>query len=190
MKYYGILFTDAMVRAILAGRKTQTRRTHAPKYSIGDRLWVRETWLILEFEHMNEGQKYVYRADMNPESDKIRKEFIAAGYRYQWRPSIHMPRSASRITLEVLDIREQQLQDISEEDADAEGLDYLQQCEGWHVPNDNFFYLGEGEYDCTCGDYHVQELFGFLWDSIYAKDGIPWASNPTVWATTFRRIEE
>lgn len=102
-----ILFSDAMIRALLEGRKTQTRRlTSSPlaKAQPGDRLWVREAW-------QRHGSHVLYRAD------------DAAGHiTSPWRPSIHMPRSASRLTLLVTSVRRQRLHDITEEDALAEGV--------------------------------------------------------------------
>lgn len=118
-----ILFSGPMVKAILAGKKTQTRRlvkaprgsepSHAgvdfgcPYGQLFDRLWVRESW---QCNHADQDRSKVnYRADGRD--------------RLLWTPSIHMPRWASRITLEVTDVRVQRLQDISEEDAKAEGAE-------------------------------------------------------------------
>jgi len=119
-----------MIRALVAGRKTQTRRIVKPQSIIpqknefgrhpswlkmqapygqpGDRLWVRETWAPAHFtmEHPN----YAYRAD---------GEFLGIK---KWRPLIHMPQSASRFTLEITNVRVERVQDISEEDAIAEGF--------------------------------------------------------------------
>lgn len=175
VKERGILLSAPEVLAILDGHKTQTRRIVKPQadcnataldhtesgacvtlamragmYSFpcpygapGDRLWVRET-----FNHC--AYKPFYRADGPMHED------------WKWKPSIHMPRWASRITLEITAIRVEQLQDITEEDAKAEG------CIG---------ALGAG---CT-GAYRD------LWDSINAKK-YPWSSNPWVWVIEFRRI--
>ena len=113
-----IIFSGPMIRAILEGRKTQTRRIVKPnclsKLSpygrTGDRLWVRETW-----GHNPEGPGYVYRSD---------GDFDMKFHGDRWRPSIHMPRWASRITLEVTGVRVERLQDINEEDALAEGVEH------------------------------------------------------------------
>src|SRR3989304_7157316 len=124
MKEHSIIFSGEMVRAILEGRKTQTRRVVSQKhmgrmeidtlkfsksdYSIcpygqpGDYLWVRETW-----SHYKGG--YFYRADEEH-------------YDVAWKPSIHMPREASRLTLESIKVRAARLQNIIEEDAMAEGV--------------------------------------------------------------------
>lgn len=173
-----ILFSGAMVRAILDGRKTQTRRLINPQptmivdgvaripsarrkvsgYDIpanqdarspygqpGDRLWVRETVCLA-------GSVPFYRAD---------GETFA---KVRWSPAIHMPRTASRLTLEVLEVRVQRLQEIGEEDAVAEGVEM--------VP-----------FGSMRGEFHA------LWDSINAKRA-PWASNPWVWALTFSKVAE
>lgn len=106
-----ILFNDEMVRAILDGRKTQTRRiakTALPPYSIGDILYVRETWLQLP------SGEYEYRTD-----------YRKRGFWYlarKWHPSIHMPKAAARIFLRVLDIGKQPVWHITELDAKAEGV--------------------------------------------------------------------
>jgi hypothetical protein len=91
-----------------------------------------------------------------------------------WRPSIHMPRWASRILLEVTDVRVQRLQDISETDAIAEGI----VAQEFASPDKFAFVLSR-----------AQELFVDLWDSINGPRGFGWSANPWVWAITFRRIE-
>ena len=97
-----ILFSGPMVRAILDGRKTMTRRTHRIE---ADRLWVRETWSYDE-------PQVIYRADYNGDVPPEGK----------WRPSIFMPRKFSRITLEATGVRVERLQEITEEDAIGEGV--------------------------------------------------------------------
>ena len=164
MKERPILFSGPMVRAILNGTKTQTRRVMRPgervekmilnksPYGIpGDRLWVRETWTGAD----DPAHKHAvhYRAD---------------GERAcRWRPSILMPRWASRITLEVTGIRIERLCDITERDALAEG--------------------------CV-GDGHVtvdaRAAFKLLWGSLNAKRGYGWDANPWVWVIHFKRIGE
>lgn len=141
-----ILFNTEMVRAILDGRKTCTRRIvkhdvevilnspyykkHPevadkqiisklcmPPYQPGDILYVRETWCKYDDDHIIDGRKYAYKADASPISEEARKKF---GYR--WRPSIHMPKEAARIWLKVTDVRVERLQDITEDGAEAEGM--------------------------------------------------------------------
>lgn len=142
-----ILFNTEMVRAILDGRKTCTRRIvkhdvevilnspyykkHPevadkqiisklcmPPYQPGDILYVRETWCKYDNDHIIDGRKYAYKADASPISEEARKKF---GYR--WRPSIHMPKEAARIWLKVTDVRVERLQDMDKMDAVKEGID-------------------------------------------------------------------
>lgn len=191
MKERPIMFSSPMVRAILEGRKTQTRRVvrqprrkdgakllpdllqkigvgHACPYGVpGDRLWVRETLKRGWMPHLLTGEptgadRAEYAADGEPVLLEL--DFDAA---WQWQrptlPAIHMPRWASRLTLEVLSVRVERLQAISEEDALAEGLD-----------------------DCPACD-SARDEFRAVWDSINA-DRAPWASNPWVWVVEFRRL--
>jgi hypothetical protein len=161
-----ILFSGEMVRAILEGRKTQTRRVIKPQLRInykcpygqpGDRLWVRETWQCF---------KPNTEEIINPNTVNIRALAYRATneWRGKWRPSIHMPRWASRITLEITAVRVERLQDIGEVDAMREG-------------------------DPTCENTHI-DWFRALWDSINAKRGYSWESNPWVWVVEFQRIRE
>lgn len=182
-----ILFSAPMVRAILDGKKSQTRRIVKPsslfdgKDAIvkrhphqsgcqygkpGDQLWVRETWGLHDTQPVDgqENATIYYRAT----------DGEAHSLRYQlWRPSIYMPRWASRIMLEITDVRVQRLQEISEEDATAEG------CPGWYSPS------AEGNTDGCM----PSEEYAALWDSINGKTQ-PWASNPWVWCISFKRIED
>jgi hypothetical protein len=113
----------------------------------GDCLWVRETWAV--YGEFKNGTGYCYRAD----GDK-------SGV--TWKPSIHMPRKVSRITLEVTAIRVERVQDISVEDAVYEGM-------------------GLSSVD-PVGDY------GILWDHINAARGFGWGVNPWVWVVEFRPL--
>jgi len=171
-----ILFSSPMVRAILDGSKTQTRRSFAGTLGVtpcpygvpGDRLWVRETFVQGHPSDAGEVRydlplRYWYRAD--GDLDMWAGEDGHAGD-VPWRPSIHMPRAASRITLEITDVRVERLQAISEEDALAEGVPFVQ--------NDPFERTARRE-------------FQDLWDSLNAKRA-PWASNPWVWCLTFKRV--
>ena len=128
MSDHPIIFSGPMVRSLLDGRKTQTRRVLKPqpqgeqpknwtrandkavRYAPGDRLYVREA-----INKVSTPGDVVYRADFEAGGND--------GAGLGWRPSIHMPRWASRLTLTVTDVRVQRLQDISEEDARAEGCD-------------------------------------------------------------------
>lgn len=200
-----ILFSGEMVRAILEGRKTQTRRIvkHAgddsriywnpvvvggyggwlndhgrprpcPYGKPGDRLWVRETWAEVEGYKDHTGRdpgSIWYRADGQCRfvgSDEPYEPGIAeAELRVdRWRPSIHMPRHASRILLEITDVKVERLNDISAEDAVAEGVEAFAK-------------------DHNLTGYWTT-AFARLWNSIHG-DGA-WNVNPFVWAIAFRRI--
>jgi hypothetical protein len=179
MKERPILFSGAMVKALLAGRKTQTRRVlfnqraydldKCPYGQPGDRLWVRETW-----QHSNhpygpydEDCMVFYRADFlgdvhGPDGEKSSE----GRYRF-WRPSIHMPRVASRLTLEITGVRVERLQEISDADCIAEGTP------GGHgaIPG----YL----YNAT-----PLEHYHWLWNDINGRGA--WEINPWVWVLKFR----
>ncbi len=207
MRERPILFNGEMVRAILDGRKTQTRRVIKPQpfwvassgrwcweipkraqnpgcsttavtasrqwheylpdgccpYGVpGDKLWVRETWKSTGLlanstpRYTRACGRFAYRADL---AQRDRDLHIP------WRASIHMPRWASRITLEVTDVRVERVQDITEDGAIREGC-----CDANHK------------------DFHVG-AFHDLWDSINAKRGFGWDSNPWVWVVEFKRVD-
>ena len=199
MKERPIIFNGDMVRAILSGRKSQTRRVianvgadnciplqkqtktkdgiytyvmDAPMYGlcpfgqVGDRLWVREAW-----------NKYcgliTYRAD-HDWIDEMRQETVCTA---KWTPSIHMPRWASRITLEITAVRVERLNDISQEDAQAEGMELT----GWIPSCSNPDNAG---FDETFTPY---DNFAMLWESIYGEES--WSANPWVWVIEFKRVE-
>lgn len=184
MKERPIIFSGDMVRAILAGTKTQTRRVIKPQpyrvhlpaiyckrkgqygldacpYGVpGDRLWVRETWRDDSYDcEWGTRMQYSYRADF-PHGD-------GGG---NWRPSIHMPRHASRILLEITGVRAEHLQDITNEDCYAEGITQEQANEQW--------------YDGP----HPESVFANLWDSLNAKRGYGWDVNPWVWVIEFKPL--
>jgi len=159
-----ILFDGEMVRAILAGRKTQTRRIVIPiRFRPGDRLWVRET-----FREFNDGDTF-YRADWwTPHGYAIPVHADDDPWAWRWQPSIHMPRRLSRIMLEIMDVRVQRLQDITEEDAKAEGIE---------LP----------ERTVTHYDGQYRDAFAALWDRLNAKRGYGWDTNCWVWRIEFGR---
>ncbi len=199
MKERPILFSAPMVRAILDGSKTQTRRVfkqknggiwpnrndlpgmrqilrNCPYGQHGDRLWVREAFADLRgtgIEHRPDPsgplKRYAFAADYPPGSngDEARKEFGV-----KWKPSIHMPRAASRITLEITGVRVERLQDISEDDALAEG------CSSTAIVHE------DGE-DYT--GHYASEEYQDLWESINGPGS--WVANPWVWAVSFKRVE-
>lgn len=134
----------------------------------GERLWVRETFA--EFAGILDKNPYVYRADGT--FDTPAKEHLEGN---KWRPSIFMPREASRITLEITNVRVERLQDISEEDAEAEGL------------LDEDHSLCE-KYGLASSWTSCRDLFQRLWEEINGKKH-PWSSNPWVWVVEFRKID-
>ena len=192
MKERGMIFNGEMVRALLDGRKTQTRRPmkfpvhdknlgcelagnelagelSAGNYlnsefgKPGDRIWVRETWARYNIDQNS--HDIAYRATTPadwPEEGR-------------WRPSIHMPRWASRILLEITDVRVERLNAISEEDAQAEGMELT----GWRPTYSDPDSGGE-----VMTPY---DNFAELWSSIYG-DG-SWQANPWVWVISFKRVE-
>lgn len=223
MKERPINFNGNMVRAILDGRKTQTRRIVKPQplysYGIvefrpknpcqpvilmdskfktsefmkkycpygqpGDRLWVRETWHVADASYHTpsngpERCDYTigYRAKGNaaiyPNCIWVQFERpiknIWQNKFDNWRPSIHMPKWASRITLEVTGVRVERIQDISNEDARAEGaipFEYAEKCIDLGHP------------------YEARSLFKTSWDKIYPGS---WEKNCWVWVVEFRRV--
>lgn len=224
MRERPIIFNADMIRAVLDGRKTQTRRImreqpevipkedefgqpgfwipfNAGKTMVrnedmyiacpfglkGDRLWVRETWSVVSHAFDDDGLMIDYVPDRPAKA--VHEKPFGRGYysghaiyaadggftwgdddgcvdgRSCWKPSIHMPRWASRITLEITGVRVERLQSISEEDAKAEGV----------------------KTECSViGDKH---FLGFrsLWKSIYGDDS--WQVNPWVWVVEFKRVE-
>lgn len=132
----------------------------------GEKLWVRETFCP------DWCDKPIYKADGG--------SAIAAGYSKEprWTPSIHMPRCASRITLEITDVKVERLQDISEEDARAEGvqawMDSLKDSER-HNPD-------------SCLSSYPVTAFSRLWQSIYGEES--WRSNPWVWVVSFKKVDD
>jgi len=190
-----ILFSTPMVQAIYAGHKTMTRRiikdktalswldpdcgfdpafvalreNHLCKFGfIGDRLWVRETFAFHGRPDIS-GVKYIYKADKSTSISTI----------IPWKPSIHMPREASRITLEIINIRVERLHDISEEDAKAEGVE---KTEFGYKNYDNSYPVS----DFIGGETDALRSFQSLWRTIYGKES--WENNPWVWVIEFKQI--
>ncbi|HTG26085.1 MAG TPA: hypothetical protein VK681_39170 [Reyranella sp.] len=198
-----ILFSSPMVRAILDGTKTQTRRVafkddprdhnpwlcegrwqdgdemlRCPYGQPGDHLWVRESF----FDHGEiERQPVALDARIEYKADPWDRE--GDGEAGPWKPSIHMPRWASRLTLEITAVRVERLQEISETDAQAEGI---------HGLTDEAVCEYQRQLD-RAGDPEVPQVnnrdtFHYLWDSINAKRGFGWATNPWVWVIEFRAV--
>ena len=178
-----------MVQAILEGRKTQTRRVvkarsyitdvvdgvpyemteddsqpiRCPYGQPGDVLWVRETWAST-WDHDEPMPGYVYKADGYAEGET------------KWRPSIHMPREACRLFLRVKSVRAERLQDITEEDAIAEGIAKTGAVSYFNAFYKN--YLNEGYTDLK-----PKDSFKSLWQSINGLKS--WDANPWVWVVEF-----
>jgi hypothetical protein len=199
MKERPIIFSTPMVKAILAGRKTQTRRIlkrstefkgpYNPAYveshkdhkgwaricpygSPGDRLWVRETW-----GHTGHGVWKVSDARMASLNGKVvyRADDDTPG---GWFPSIHMPREFARIFLKVTDVRVERLRDISEYDAKAEAPPEPTVRKTRHqIAQSGTSNVGSG----------VRDDFRHLWESINGAGS--WDKNPWVYALTFERVE-
>ena len=147
-------------------------------WQVGDHLWVRETLHREVLQGWESPDVATYAADGAPVIGTNPPVSWCGRAVWQWKrkpaiPSIHMPKWATRIWLEVLDVRPERLQDISDEDCWAEGI----------VPP---YYKVPGTIG---GDWSVRTCFSELWDSLYAKRGLGWDDNPWVWVTTFRRIE-
>jgi hypothetical protein len=186
----GIIFSTPMVRALLEGRKTQTRRLVNAKgrtadalfnsgfsdayimdpgnadwrarsvtHAVGDRLYVRESIHACP-------DPICYRADMPGQYPDG-----------PWRPSIHMPRWASRLTLLVTDVRVQRLQEISEADALAEGIveheATMTDPAEYTIGIDSLLYSS------------AIEAYAALWDSLHTAPGTRWEDNPWIYAVTF-----
>lgn len=178
-----ILFSTSMVRAILDGSKTQTRRIVKPQPSSldnlkcpygqgGDRLWVRETWRPALTSNGHE--YYAYKADMSYQCGLDMPSGI-----FSWKPSIHMPREASRISLKVVGVRLENLQNISEEDSLAEGIKPISDNRGW---NKYSIQMSLASYNALT----AKEVFEMAWNAINGEGS--WDKNPWVWVINFRRI--
>lgn len=208
----GMIFNSEMVRAILEGRKTQTRRIMKvqpgtpefglrriiesskanengmyfwsqddacgikarskpflfPYGEVGDRIWVRETFRV--HSRATDVATLVYRASVrNSWTEQTHRVPVAVCNKpatpEKWTPSIHMPRWASRITLEITDVRVERLNSISDSDASKEGCCIADMESG----------------DC------LSDVFTRLWTSIYGDDS--WQANPWVWVIEFKRVE-
>lgn len=204
MKERGMIFNGEMVRAILDGRKTQTRRIMAPqpaddiergifpnpeaigwKSSLrhkhgsttahfcpygkpGDRIWVREAFRV--HSRATDVATLVYKAsERNSWTEQTHRVPVAVCNKpatpEKWTPSLHMPRWASRILLEITNVRVERLKSISDCDAIREGCSTADMKSG----------------DC------VADVFARLWASIYGDES--WNSNPWVWVIEFKRVE-
>ncbi|MBR7747420.1 hypothetical protein [Undibacterium baiyunense] len=204
MKQRPILFSAPMVRALLDGSKTQTRRIITPQPQavsenkiidwegdakvlaqllkqsgkecpygqVGDQLWVRETWRTDDSLDSKAPSTFAswpvkYEAD----GKVLTHGAFHGNTKGKTRTSIHMPRWASRITLEITGVRVERLQDISEEDAMSEG------AIGGHGAIPNYQYAAT-----------PVEHFKHIWESINGAES--WEANPWVWVLEFKRVEQ
>jgi hypothetical protein len=215
-----ILFSSEMVKAILGGRKSQTRRVlkvpkslgefrdvfddeiaangeigidtsiyhnvglRCPFGKVGDRLWVRETWadVTSAFDDADEVRIAAFKADSSVYDvyghvvylEKLGDSGI---YVDKWKPSIFMPKFASRITIEITGVRVQHLQQISPADLEAEGF------------YESHYYCDEagGAFGHRCTP--PRDLFQNRWDWMNARRGYSWESNPFVWVIEFKKLE-
>lgn len=215
-----ILFNDQMVRAILEGRKTATRRIakpvkhpdlgniyapgalvleREPQHVIdracpygqpGDRLWVREAWQRPLISDEEQAANQSWWKDMTKFQNPGHCAYRASGddneyvdpdgyFHCKWKPSIHMPRWASRILLEITDIRVERLQDISEEQALAEGIDRRRLAD----MQDIYDIVG---YPNMTERPTAVSAFMALWASINGIES--WDANPWVWVVEFKRV--
>lgn len=224
-----MIFNGEMVRAILGGRKTQTRRImknqpagdypdtpalirsvgggfqwyghygessifNCPFGAVGDRIWVRETWGVVSHELDEDGRIQPWSPDRP--ATAIHEMPFGNGYytghaiyaadgeftwgdddgyedgRSCWKPSIHMPRAACRILLEVTGVRVERLNSISQEDAQAEGMELT----GWRPTYSDPDSGGEV--------WTPYDNFAQLWESIYGEES--WKANPWVWVIEFK----
>ena len=163
----------------------QTKEIACPYGVPGDRLWVRETWAIATGEPNDRNAVIRYRSDMALRPLVIPPDWSWAPMSTltRFHPSIHMPRWASRLTLEIVEVRAQRLQDISEADARAEGV--LSEAEL------NVLRLDMNDAN---GVTWGRDRFKALWDSINSKrlvggKPVTWEANPYVWAITYRVVQ-
>lgn len=203
MKEIGMLFSSEMVRAILGERKTQTRRLardcridshgnawqgkwnfgqdvwgkpHVDRWkkpcNVGDHIYVRETWGVLNDKH----HRYCYLVDSQYPQGRSRQQLVGN----RWRPSIHMPKAAACIWLEVTDVRIERLQDISEKDAIAEGIDMESEFASLCIDLETAPYSND-----LVRNSAAITVFKKLWESTCGS----WDANPWVWVIEFKQIE-
>ena len=210
MKERPILFSAPMVRAILDGTKTQTRRVvkdrhidaappacffqwlreRCPYGKPGDRLWVRETWNWFdpdEIPEVRRGRRAPFTGQQGAREIPWVAAYAADGHLEHehfgcalWRPSIHMPRWASRILLEITAVRVERLQEINAADAKSEGIEGQFEDGPWRNYQRDGHWFPEGKGTAPVMSYRT------LWESINGPGS--WDANPWVWVVEFKRV--
>ena len=205
MKERPILFKGPLVRAILSGQKTVTRRllkmphgfwetsangelvpipANCPYGKPGDHLWVRETWYCDHFEVMRGPYLKPDDLDIGEALEDGTLVYAADGLTpYEadqpiWKPSIHMPRWAIRTLLEITDVRVERLQDISDAEIEREGIDLDALADG--QDRYDMCHAGSG----ADGRPTLRTAWRHLWEST----GGDWDANPWVWVVEFKRV--
>lgn len=200
-----IIMTGESVSAIIDGRKTQTRRVirpqpeskiiyftqnkddgfhdyknrfHCPYGVVGDRLWVRE-----RIDNGLQACNFYYHADNKGVGQNNYNWILARGWKFKRViPSVFMPKILARIWLEITNIRVEKVQDISQEDIEAEGL--------WHTSAEYRHEICVWR-NCVEAIHSTRvKYFRQLWDSLNAKRGYDWSENPFVWVIEFKRCSD
>jgi len=184
-------FQEANTAAATAAKLNLSQGLKVCPYGeVGDKLWVRETWGSPDADYIRckegrkpkLGDKIVYRA--NPADDYQWSKGKPSQGSFCWRSPIFMPKWAARIWLEITGMRVERLQDISEEDAIAEGIGYgFQRNSGWP----DYLHIKNGI--CELTQDTARMSYSTYWDSINAKRGHPWENNDWVWVIEFKQIE-
>jgi hypothetical protein len=228
-------FAGGVLQCVVTKEGKPTDKYLACPYGVpGDRLWVRETWgyrgakwdgavpdiwqtqialaaddsvRVIDLPDQTFSEWKCQRKRRQGESAEDYDDYLTRSF-HDWRPSIFMPRWASRITLEITDVRVQRVQDISEGDAEAEGAEpcdsglECSECPWIGFEDTPEVKRTDGEDwgflcpNCSqlCAHHPIDEQYRFgvrhLWDSINAKRGFGWEANPWVWALTFRRVSQ
>lgn len=187
MKVAYILFSGPMICALRAGSKTQTRRTAAPRWEPGDLLVVREAFQLLRPLDRQKPSIMMRQTPIHYMADGKAPTGYGKG-----RPSIHMPRLASRLTLRVQEVRAEPLLEISQADAVAEGITIDRVILGADCPGGVHREItGERAFYPDCpeeGFEDAREAYFHLWDHINGEGASD--ANPQVFATTFEVIEK
>jgi len=218
MKSHPIIFSSDMIRAILEGRKTQTRRVielkdvdpeciwcrgngheyqecgelsgYDYRYPCrccmpnnlygqpGDQLFVKETWAIIKND--DDENKVLYRADGVIGNAAYGGADFPGNRTYYgpWKSSLFMPRWASRITLEIVNVRVERIQEIKYFELESEGISLAQVLEKRGISN----------ITPHMAQSFMRDAYIRLWDSLNAKRGFGWDTNPWVWVIEFKRI--